>query len=94
MSAALDDRFDWSKGELHEGLACYQAKQFFEAHEHWEVVWLLSAEPEKTLLQAIIQVAASFHHLQRGNEKGARSLLRRGPAEAGALSAGACRRSG
>ncbi len=66
---------DWTRGELRAGLACYEAQQFFEAHEHWEVVWLRCAEPEKTLLQAIIQVTASFHHFQRGNTRGARSLL-------------------
>src|SRR6266568_3600891 len=38
---------------------------------------MLSQEPEKTFLQAVIQVAAAFHHLQRGNPEGARSLLRR-----------------
>lgn len=66
---------DWSQGELYEGLCCYRSQQFFEAHEHWEIVWLRSPEPEKTLLQAIIQVAASFHHLRRGNDLGTRSLL-------------------
>jgi predicted metal-dependent hydrolase len=67
---------DWSSGELAEGLRCYRAEEFFLAHEHWEAMWLKLPEPEKTFLQALIQVAAAFHHLQRGNRQGAESLLR------------------
>jgi predicted metal-dependent hydrolase len=69
--------FDWSSGELAEGLACYRAGRFFEAHEHWEIVWLTLAEPEKSFLQSLIQISAAFHHLEAGNKKGAASLLRR-----------------
>ncbi len=67
--------FDWSQGALAEGLRCYRAGEFFAAHEHWEAVWLHAPEPEKTLLQALIQLAAAFHHLRRSNLNGARSLL-------------------
>jgi hypothetical protein len=67
---------DWSSGALAEGLRCYRAEEFFLAHEHWEGVWLQAKEPEKTFLQALIQTAAAFHHLQRGNRRGAASLLR------------------
>lgn len=69
-------RLDWSGGALAEGLRCYRAEEFFLAHEHWEGVWLQAQEPEKTFLQALIQTTAAFHHLQRGNRKGAASLLR------------------
>lgn len=67
---------DWSCGALAEGLRCYRSQEFFLAHEHWEGIWLQCAEPEKTFLQALIQVAAAFHHLQRKNRIGAASLLR------------------
>lgn len=68
---------DWNTGALAEGLRCYRAGQFFDAHEHWESVWLASAEPDKTFLQALIQVTAAFHHLRRGNPLGAASLIHR-----------------
>jgi uncharacterized protein len=68
---------DWSCGALSEGLACYRRTEFFEAHEHWESVWLRLEEPEKSFLQALIQIAAAFHHLQVGNRAGAVSLLSR-----------------
>lgn len=69
--------FDWTTGALAEGLRCYRSQQFFEAHEHWESVWLTLEEPEKSFLQALIQVSAAFHHLQLENRRGAISLLSR-----------------
>jgi hypothetical protein len=66
---------DWHHGELLEGRLCFDSGAFFEAHEHWELVWLAASEPEKTFLQALIQVAASFHHFRRDNHIGTASLL-------------------
>lgn len=67
---------DWNDSALAEGLQWYRNEEFFLAHEHWEGVWLKSEEPEKTFLQALIQVAAAFHHLQRKNLAGTASLLK------------------
>ena len=67
---------DWTEEALAKGLRCYCNQEFFDAHEHWEGVWLNCDEPEKTFLQALIQITASFHHLQRGNPAGTLSLLR------------------
>jgi uncharacterized protein len=66
---------DWTHGDLAEGLRCYHAQEFFEAHEHWEAVWLQLQDPEKSFLQGLIQVAAAFYHFQRGNLEGTTSLL-------------------
>ena len=71
------EEFDWTTGPLAEGLHCYRTQHFFEAHEHWETVWLTLAEPEKSFLQALVQISAAFHHLQRSNRIGAVSLLTR-----------------
>ena len=68
---------DWKSGALAEGIRCYRNLEFFDAHEHWESVWLQLQEPQKTFLQALIQITAAFHHLQAGNTRGATSLLRR-----------------
>jgi predicted metal-dependent hydrolase len=67
---------DWTEGALRRGLRCYEAGAFFEAHEHWESVWLRAEEPEKTFLQGLIQVTAALHHFQRSNVVGTVSLLR------------------
>jgi len=70
-------KLDWTDGPLALGLKCYRAGEFFEAHEHWELVWLELREPEKSFLQALIQVSAAFHHYRRSNLVGAASLLTR-----------------
>lgn len=68
-----------TKGEqFQRGLRHFNAREFFEAHEVWEEIWLVEAEPEKTFLQGLIQLAAAFHHYSRGNPAGAESLLASG----------------
>lgn len=67
--------FDWTTGPLAEGLACYRAERFWHAHEHWEQVWLQCVEPEKTFVQALIQITAAMHHFQLNELLGTASLL-------------------
>ena len=68
---------DWTSRGLAAGLACYRKEEFFEAHEHWEDVWNLLADPEKSFLQGLIQVTVAMHHYQNANRAGALSLLQR-----------------
>lgn len=92
--------FDWSSGPLAEGMQCYRNQEFWQAHEHWEGVWLKCAEPDKTFMQSLIQITAAFHHVQRRNYIGAASLMRRAllrlepyPEEYGGVAVGALRKS-
>jgi hypothetical protein len=66
------------KKKFELGLQHFNARKFFEAHEVWEEIWLVEAEPEKTFLQGLIQLAAAYHHYERGNPSGAESLLASG----------------
>lgn len=66
---------------FEHGVALFNGRKFFEAHEAWEEIWLHEALPEKTFLQGLIQVTAAFHHHTRGNHHGMESLLRRGLAK-------------
>jgi hypothetical protein len=68
--------FDWNLGPLADGLRCYRREEFFAAHEHWEILWRQCQGPEKSFLQALIQMAGAFHHLQRNNLQGAEALLK------------------
>jgi uncharacterized protein len=68
-------------GRFVRGVAHFNAREFFEAHEVWEELWLVAREPEKTFLQGLIQVAAAFHHHARENARGAKSLLAAGVAK-------------
>jgi uncharacterized protein len=67
--------FDWNLGALADGLGCYRRGEFFAAHEHWEIRWRETQGAEKCFLQALIQMAGAFHHLQRNNLRGANALL-------------------
>jgi uncharacterized protein len=67
--------------QFGKGIALFNARKYFEAHEVWEELWLVEPEPEKTFLQGLIQVAAACHHHSRGNERGMRSLLAAGLAK-------------
>jgi len=60
------------------GIALFNSRHFFEAHEAWEEIWLRTQPPEKTFLQGLIQVTAAFHHHSRNNLRGTKSLLRAG----------------
>jgi uncharacterized protein len=60
------------------GVALFNSRHFFEAHEAWEEIWLHTQPPEKTFLQGLIQVTAAFHHHQRSNRRGFKSLLHAG----------------
>jgi predicted metal-dependent hydrolase len=63
---------------FQQGLEAFNSAQFFEAHEHWEEVWLETPAPDKTFLQGLIQVAAAFHHYTRENRRGTQTLLEAG----------------
>ncbi len=60
---------------------------FFETHELLEPAWFKAAEPARTALQGLIQVAVAFHHLESGNRAGARSLLDLGVSKVAAAGA-------
>ena len=67
------------KARLYQkGLDAFNSDRFYEAHEHWEEVWLETPNPDKMFLQGLIQVAAAFHHYSRANLQGTRNLLRAG----------------
>jgi uncharacterized protein len=63
---------------LRIGTEHFNARRFFQAHETWETAWHPSPEPERDFWQGITQIAVGFTHFQRGNARGAVTLLRRG----------------
>jgi hypothetical protein len=66
---------------FRRGLDCFNHGEFFTCHELLEEIWLEEPEEEKPFYQGLIQVAAAFHHHQRGNPAGFESLLRAGTAK-------------
>ncbi len=61
--------------ELYAAIDQFNRGWYFEAHETLEELWLVSPEPDRTFLQGIIQLAAAFVHLARGERTGFVRLL-------------------
>lgn len=56
----------------------------FRAHEVLEASWKAAPQPERELWRGLAQVAVGLTHAQRGNDRGAAALLRRGAERVGA----------
>jgi hypothetical protein len=64
--------------EYIAGIDLYNAGEFHAAHDAWEDRWRDDAGPaEKLFLQAMIQSAVVFHHLEIGRPGAAREMYRR-----------------
>jgi predicted metal-dependent hydrolase len=61
--------------EYIAGIDLYNAREFHAAHDAWEDRWRDAAGPrEKLFLQAMIQSAVVFHHLEIGRPGAARRM--------------------
>lgn len=61
--------------EYLAGIDLYNAGEFHAAHDAWEERWMGPVGPqEKLFLQAMIQSAVAFHHLQIGRPGAARQM--------------------
>ncbi|MGE0679714.1 MAG: DUF309 domain-containing protein [Candidatus Binatia bacterium] len=63
---------------LKKGALLFNHHLFFEVHEVLEAQWMLETGEEKRFLQGLIQIAVAFYHRERGNLRGALSLLQDG----------------
>ena len=59
-----------------EGIAHFNARRYFEAHEVWEEIWLQSRGERKLFYQMLIQAAVGLHHYERGNARGGRGMFK------------------
>ncbi len=55
---------------IEEGISLFNEQKFWHAHEAWERIWLTATDPQKRFLQGLIQLAAAYHHVQRGTYSG------------------------
>ena len=58
-----------------EGISLFNNREFYDAHESWEELWLEYHLPDKKFIQALIQLTVAYYHLSTGNKNGALSLL-------------------
>jgi len=72
------------------GMDHFNAREFWEAHEAWETIWLVAESDVEQFLQGMIQIAAAYHHVQRGTYRGAVRLFAAGLGRLEAFSADFC----
>src|SRR5690349_19335468 len=70
-----DSSFRLHPSFLLRGVDLFNEQKFWHAHEAWEEHWLRASGEEKTFLQGLIQLAAAYHHVQRGTLRGAVRLF-------------------
>ncbi len=65
---------------VEHALRLFAEERFFEAHEFFEWAWKGSVTPDadRPFFKGMAQLAVGYCHTQRGNDTGARTLLRRG----------------
>ena len=73
-SLVMNDRPDFV-AHLIAGATHFNERRFWDAHESWEVIWLEAETDADQFLQGLIQVAAAYHHVQRGTFRGAVRLF-------------------
>src|SRR5215475_10543517 len=57
-----------------EGIAHFNACDFYESHEVWEALWSDYQGPSRKFFQGLIQAAVALHHFGNGNIRGAKKL--------------------
>ena len=68
--------------EYMTGIDLYNVGEFHAAHDAWEERWMGEVgRDEKLFLQAMIQSAVAFHHLQIGRPGAARQMYTRAKAK-------------
>ena len=67
----MDNPPAFERGVLH-----FNQREFFEAHEVWEGIWLKTAGSERDLYKGLIQAAVACHHAASGNYPGALKVYR------------------
>ena len=71
MNLVDDPRFS-------QALELFNSGAWYEAHDAFEELWHEQMDPERKLLQAIVQIAVAHVHLERGNTRGCTILLGEG----------------
>ncbi len=63
--------------EYYQGIDLFNRGDYFEAHETWECLWLVSSGMEKGFLQGLIQCAVALYHYELGRYGAAKRTLER-----------------
>ena len=62
---------------FQQGMEAFNNRQFYDAHEYWEELWLDYKLDDAQFIQGLIQLAVSYFHFYNGNLNGARSMIKK-----------------
>ncbi len=60
---------------FRRGIEHFDGREYYEAHEVWEELWLTLSGEDKLFVQALIQASVALHHYRRRNNAGAWQLV-------------------
>ena len=63
---------------LREAVEEFNQGDWYASHDGFEALWHETLEPERSVLQGILQIAVAHLHRERGNLRGATVLLGEG----------------
>ncbi len=72
----MDDAAEGYDPLYLQGIAFFNACEFFEAHEVWEDLWKNYSGDLRLFYKGLIQAAVALHHFGNGNIRGARKVYR------------------
>ena len=62
---------------FNKGIEAFNKREFYDAHEYWEELWLDYKLNDAKFIQGLIQLAVSYFHFFNHNLNGARSMLKK-----------------
>ena len=62
---------------FNKGIDAFNNREFYDAHEYWEELWLDCKLNDARFIQGLIQLAVSYFHFFNQNLNGARSMLKK-----------------
>lgn len=63
---------------LREAVHQFNQGDWYASHDGFEALWHETLEPDRTVLQGVLQIAVAHLHRERGNLRGATVLLGEG----------------
>ena len=64
--------------EWVQGIAEFNAGEYYACHDTLEALWMDSIDPDKKFYQGVLQIAVACYHLHNRNWRGAVTLLGEG----------------
>ena len=65
------------KGLFIKGIESFNQKEYYDAHEYFEEMWLDYKLEDKIFIQALLQLSVAYFHISNSNKNGAIGLFKK-----------------